>query len=384
MVRSNGSGSVRSSGQGVVVSGGRVAVNNLLMYLDPAKSLSTGSFKLQAVAPAVDQVWNESNGNILPRTGSIIQVAVYPTGSFNYAIGSSSYNGVTGYTITGSAMDYLRQNVTTELTVIIWSTGPVPCLSYPRGDDTQDSSGWSNNKFHFAINNFPGTNPNQNNNAVLVGAYAPGMSKSGSGGGFTGSLSWASTVLGNFGARPTGADYNWTPDYSTSLLNLDVSHRNLPFSAYSGRFIYSDATVWNHTAYSVKLDGINLKGVTQSAHLNGTLVFNQTFTTTSYSNTGGTGPVNDFIFSPNYNLVQGINGLWIGSAIGAYFQRGLLGPVYIYNRRLSTLEIQDHFNATRGRFGNTRAASEHAKSYRVVNPVIAGVETPPTSSGILY
>jgi hypothetical protein len=92
---------------------------------------------------------------------------------------------------------------------------------------------------------------------------------------------------------------------------------------------------------------------------------------------------------PNGNALRvGI----VETAVGTNFFRqgltGLLGAVYIYNRRLSQQEIIQFYNALKSRYGNTAPGNIPKRTYRIFNSTISGsigtYEDPPSSSGIGY
>lgn len=109
------------------------------------------------------------------------------------------------------------------------------------------------------------------------------------------------------------------------------------------------------------------------------------------SDSAGTGPITTTLMQqvPNGSALR--VGVVETPLLSNFFRQGLtglLGAVYIYNRRLSQQEIIQFYNALKGRYGNTAPANIPKRTYRIFNSTISGsigtYEDPPSGSGIGY
>jgi hypothetical protein len=195
-----------------------------------------------------------------------------------------------------------------------------------------------------------------NNNATLyngVSNTAIGYTYAAS---FNGSNQYAFPLNG-FGTQlnqTSGTTYElWIRPATTAngTLIIEVDSTTIPPGGYRAAQMAVVSTHLNAGVYNTGY--ITGPVVNANTWYNFSLVYNGTDTTTSYINGNSVGTTSGAESTPGQDyLVLGYPdgvGSYLGGATGFY--NGYVGAWRVYNRGLSSTEIQQNFNAVRGRYG---------------------------------
>jgi hypothetical protein len=195
-----------------------------------------------------------------------------------------------------------------------------------------------------------------NNNATLYNGIANtaiGLTYAAS---FNGTNQYAFPLAG-FGTQlnnPAGATYDlWIrpATIANGTIIIEVGSTTIPPNGYRTSQMAVVATHLNAGVYNTGY--ITGPVVTANTWYNFALTYNGTNLTTSYINGVSIGttsgaestPANDYLV---LGYPDGTNS-YLGGASG--FFNGYVGAWRVYNRGLTSTEIQQNFNATRGRYG---------------------------------
>ena len=195
-----------------------------------------------------------------------------------------------------------------------------------------------------------------NNNATLYNGVANVAIGSAYGASFNGSNQYAFPING-FGTQlnnPSGCTYDlWIRPATTAngTLIIEIDNSNLPPGGYRAAQMAVVSTHLNAGVYNTGY--VQGPVVTANTWYNFVLTYNGTNLTTVYVNGTSVGTTNGPESTPASDyLVLGYPdgaGSYLGGATG-YFN-GYIGSWRVYGVGLTSAQIQQNFNATRGRYG---------------------------------